>query len=125
MGNFQLVTEKLKLLKERGFSIHLDDFGTGYSSMLYLKDLPVDTIKIDKEFTKYIETNKVSEAIVKTICNLGTTLQLGIICEGVETQIQSDLVKKFGCRIIQGYLIGKAMPYDDAVELIEKYANKR
>ena len=125
MGNFQLVTEKLKLLKERGFSIHLDDFGTGYSSMLYLKDLPVDTIKIDKEFTKFIETNKVSEAIVKTICNLGTTLNLGIICEGVETQIQSDLVKKFGCRIIQGYLIGKAMPYDDAVELIEKYANKR
>ena len=125
MGNFQLVTEKLKLLKERGFSIHLDDFGTGYSSMLYLKDLPVDTIKIDKEFTKHIETNKVSEAIVKTICNLGTTLSLGIICEGVETQIQSDLVKKFGCRIIQGYLIGKAMPYEQAVELIEKYANKR
>ena len=74
---------------------------------------------------KFIETNKVSEAIVKTICNLGTTLNLGIICEGVETQLQSDLVKKFGCRIIQGYLIGKAMPYDDAVELIEKYANKR
>ncbi len=125
MGNFQLVTEKLKLLKERGFSIHLDDFGTGYSSMLYLKDLPVDTIKIDKEFTKHIETNAVSAAIVKTICSLGNTLSLGIICEGVETQIQSDLVKKFGCRIIQGYLIGKAMPYDDAVELIEKYANRR
>ncbi len=125
MGNFQLVTEKLKILKEKGFSIHLDDFGTGYSSMLYLKDLPVDTIKIDKEFTKHIETSKVSEAIVKTICNLGTSLQLGIICEGVETQIQSDMIKKFGCRIIQGYLIGKAMPYEEAVELIEKYANKR
>ena len=125
MGNFNLVTEKLKILKEKGFSIHLDDFGTGYSSMLYLKDLPVDTIKIDKEFTKHIETNKVSEAIVKTICNLGTTLHLGIICEGVETQIQSDIIKKFGCRVIQGYLIGKAMPYDEAVELIEKYANKR
>ena len=125
MGNFNLVTEKLKILKDKGFSIHLDDFGTGYSSMLYLKDLPVDTIKIDKEFTKHIETNKVSEAIVKTICNLGTTLHLGIICEGVETQIQSDIIKKFGCRVIQGYLIGKAMPYDEAVELIEKYANKR
>ena len=93
--------------------------------MLYLKDLPVDTIKIDKEFTKYIETNKVSEAIVKTICNLGTSLDLDVICEGVETQFQSDMVKKFGCRYIQGYLIGKAMPYDEAVELIEKYANKR
>ena len=121
MGNFQLVTEKLKLLRDRGFSIHLDDFGTGYSSMLYLKDLPVDTIKIDKEFTKFIETNKTSEAIVKTICNLGTSLNLGIICEGVETQTQSDMVKKFGCRVIQGYLIGKAMPFDDALELIEKY----
>ena len=125
MGNFQLVTEKLKILRDKGFSIHLDDFGTGYSSMLYLKDLPVDTIKIDKEFTKYIETNKVSEAIVKTICNLGTSLDLDVICEGVETQFQSDMVKKFGCRYIQGYLIGKAMPYDEAVELIEKYANKR
>ncbi len=125
MGNFQLMTEKLKRLKDMGFHIHLDDFCTGYSSMLYLKDLPVDTLKIDKEFTKYIETSKVHSSIVKTICALGVSLDLDIICEGVETQMQSDLVKKFGARLIQGYLIGKAMPYEKAVELLEKYNMKR
>ena len=121
MENFHLVNEKLRLLRERGFHIHLDDFCTGYSSMLYLKDLPVDTIKIDKEFTKFIENNKVHENIVKTIITLANSLDLGIVCEGVETQIQSDMVKKMGCRVIQGYLIGKAVPYTEAVALIEKY----
>lgn len=125
MGNFQLMTEKLKILKEMGFHIHLDDFCTGYSSMLYLKDLPVDTLKIDKEFTKYIETSKVHASIVKTICALGASLNLDIICEGVETQEQSDMVKKYGARIIQGYLIGKAMPYESALELLEKYNGKK
>lgn len=125
MGNFQLMTEKLKRLKEEGFSIHLDDFCTGYSSMLYLKDLPVDTLKIDKEFTKYITNNKVHSSIVKTICELGTSLDMDIICEGVETQEQSDLVKKFGARLIQGYLISKAVPYEEALNLLEKYNTKR
>lgn len=121
MENFHLVNEKLRLLRERGFHIHLDDFCTGYSSMLYLKDLPVDTIKIDKEFTKFIENNKVHENIVKTIITLANSLDLGIVCEGVETQAQSDMVKKMGCRVIQGYLIGKAVPYTEAVAMIEKY----
>ena len=89
--------------------------------MLYLKDLPVDTIKIDKEFTKFIENNKVHENIVRTICTLGANLNLDVICEGVETQIQSDMVKKMGCKIIQGWLIGKAMPLDEAIELLERY----
>ena len=121
MGSFQLVAEKLRLLKEAGFHIHLDDFCTGYSSMLYLKDLPVDTIKIDKEFTKYIVTNRYNENIVKTICTLANDLKLEIICEGVEQQEQADMVKKFGCRTIQGWLYGKAMPYEQAVEMLEKY----
>ena len=125
MGSFKLVAEKLKLLREAGFHIHLDDFCTGYSSMLYLKDLPVDTLKIDKEFTKYIVNNKFNENIVRTICSLGNSLDLDLICEGVETQEQSDMVKKMGCRVIQGWLIGKAMPYDQAIDLLEKYNTKK
>lgn len=121
MENFSTVVEKLKILQARGFSIHLDDFGTGYSSMLYLKELPIDTIKIDKEFIKHIETDKFSRAIVKKIISLGLDLDLSIICEGVETNAQSNLVKKMGCKIIQGYLIGKAMPMEDALKLVEKY----
>ena len=124
MGSFKLVAEKLRILRDNGFHIHLDDFCTGYSSMLYLKDLPVDTLKIDKEFTKFIVNNKFNENIVKTICGLGNSLNLNLICEGVETQEQSDMVKKMGCRVIQGWLIGKAMPYDQAVELLEKYNRK-
>ena len=93
--------------------------------MLYLKDLPVDTLKIDKEFTKFITNNKVHSSIVKTICDLGTSLNMDIICEGVETQEQSDLVKKYGARLIQGYLISKAVPYEEALNLLEKYNTKR
>ena len=124
MDNFHLMNEKLHLLYDLGFHIHLDDFCTGYSSMLYLKDLPVDTLKIDKEFTKNITTNKTSENIVKTICNLANALNLDMVCEGVETEEQLNMMKKFGCRVIQGYLIGKAMPYEEAVVLLEKYNEK-
>jgi EAL domain-containing protein (putative c-di-GMP-specific phosphodiesterase class I)/GGDEF domain-containing protein len=121
MENFMLVNEKLKLLKQKGFRIHLDDFCTGYSSMLYLKDLPVDSIKIDREFTKYVETSNVNLNIVKTICSLANNLELGIICEGVETEEQRDILQKLGCDVIQGFLISKAVPFDMAKELLEKH----
>ncbi len=121
MDNFHLMNEKLHLLRDLGFHIHLDDFCTGYSSLLYLKDLPVDALKIDKEFTKNIVSDKISENIVKTICNLANSLDLDIVCEGVESEEQSNMVKKYGCRVIQGYLIGKAMPYEETLALLEKY----
>jgi EAL domain-containing protein (putative c-di-GMP-specific phosphodiesterase class I) len=121
MENFMLVNEKLKLLKQKGFRIHLDDFCTGYSSMLYLKDLPVDSIKIDREFTKYVETSNVNLNIVKTICSLANNLDLGIICEGVETEEQRDIIQKLGCDVIQGFLISKAVSFDMAKELLEKH----
>ena len=125
MGNFQLMKEKLRRLKEEGFQIHLDDFCTGYSSMLYLKDLPVDTLKIDKEFTKFVTNNKVHSSIVKTICELGSSLDMDIICEGVETEEQKETVKKFGARLIQGFLISKAVPYEQALDLLDKYNTKK
>ena len=124
MSNLQIMIEKIKLLKENGFQIHLDDFLTGYSSMVYLKDLPIDTIKIDREFTRYIENSKVHAGIVKTICQLGASLELDVICEGIETEEQFVLAKKFGAKTIQGFYIGKAMPYEEAVELLEKKSKK-
>ena len=125
MKNFQLIVEKLKQLKEQGFRIHLDDFCTGYSSMLYLKDLPVDTIKVDKDFIRYVQTNKVYQNIVKAMCQFAQALDLDIICEGVENQEQAEQVKKFGARVIQGYLIGKALPYDEALKLLQQYNSKK
>lgn len=119
MENFQTVVEKLKILKNRGISVHLDDFGTGYSSMLYLKELPIDTIKVDKEFIKHIETDRFSKVLTSKIISLGKELGDKVICEGVETKIQKDIVAKFGADIIQGYYIGKALSKEDAFALLK------
>ncbi len=119
MENFNTVIEKLQILKNRGVSIHLDDFGTGYSSMLYLKELPIDTIKVDKEFIKHIETDRFSKVLTSKIITLGKELGDKIICEGVETKVQKDIVHKFGADIIQGYYIGKALSKDDAFALLK------
>ncbi|MGM9972176.1 MAG: putative bifunctional diguanylate cyclase/phosphodiesterase [Anaeroplasmataceae bacterium] len=119
MENFQTVVEKLKILKNRGISVHLDDFGTGYSSMLYLKELPIDTIKVDKEFIKHIETDRFSKVLTSKIISLAKELGDKVICEGVETKIQKDIVAKFGADIIQGYYIGKALSKEDAFALLK------
>lgn len=121
MENFNFIIEKLNLLKNKGFSIHLDDFGTGYSSMLYLKQLPINTIKIDKEFTRHLVTDKYSRAIVSKIVQLAKNLELDVIAEGVETDEQNQILVKNGCNVIQGYLISKGISFDDAMVLVDQY----
>lgn len=125
MENFTLINDKLITLKKAGFKIHLDDFGTGYSSMLYLKELPIDVIKIDKEFIKFIDTDKYSKAICTKIISLGKMLELEIIAEGVENEKQLQYLDKSGCDIIQGYLVSRPVPLDKAIDLIEGYNVKK
>lgn len=125
MDNFVLIKEKIKLLKEAGFEIHLDDFCTGYSSMSYLTEFSVDTLKIDYNFTRYVDTNKVNYSIVSCICTLAKELGLSVICEGVETEAQKDVVKKLGCRVIQGFYVSKAMPFKNALEFLEEQNVKK
>lgn len=125
MENFDVMVEKLKLLKKRGFTIHLDDFGTGYSSMLYLKELPIDAIKIDKGFITYLSTDKFSRVVVQKIITLGKNLDLEIIAEGVEDIYQNQFLAKNGCNIIQGYIISKAVPLSDAIDMLERYNIKK
>ena len=105
--SFDLVSDKLKLLKQLGFKIHLDDFGTGYSSLKYLKDLPVDAIKIDKQFIDHIVLEENSKVIVKMLIDLAHNLNLTVIAEGVETKEQAEILAKLGCDYLQGYYIGK------------------
>ncbi len=121
MTNFDAVIDKLKLLKNSGFNIHLDDFGTGYSSMLYLKDLPIDTIKIDKEFVRHLNTDKFSRTIVSKVISMARSLDLDVIAEGVEDEKQNLFLFKSGCHIIQGHLISPAVPMAVAVQLIKEY----
>ncbi len=121
MENSEVMIEKLRLLRDKGFSIHLDDFGIGYSSMLYLKDLPIDTIKIDKDFIKLFTSEKFSKAIVTRIVQLALGLDLSLVAEGVENEKQMQALSKIGCDVIQGYLISKPVNEDETIALIKKY----
>lgn len=123
--NMKQVVDKLAILKKVGYKIHLDDFGTGYSSMLYLKDLPIDALKIDREFVRHINTEKSVRAIVSKFASLAQNLDLEVIAEGVEDERQSQWLNKNGCEIIQGYLIGKPMTFDKGLELVDKYNVKK
>lgn len=121
IGSFELVINKLKLLQKYGFDIHLDDFGTGYSSLQYLRDLPINTIKIDRAFIINLETDTHSRAIVSMISNLAKNIGLQVISEGIENDKQNQIVYKAGCDIIQGYLIGPAVDKQSAIQLIKAY----
>ena len=120
MENFDVAIEKLKILRKKGFTVHLDDFGTGYSSLLYLKELPIDAIKIDKEFIGQVVTDKATKQIVSKIIAIANALDLEVIAEGVENTNQNDFLEKNGCNIIQGYLISKAMKYEDAIVFLNE-----
>lgn len=107
------VTQKIKELKEVGFSISIDDFGTGYSSLSYLKNLELDELKIDQSFVKSICTNNADKTIVQTIIAMGEAFKLEVIAEGVETQEQYELLKEMGCASYQGYLFAKPQEPQD------------
>jgi diguanylate cyclase (GGDEF)-like protein/PAS domain S-box-containing protein len=97
-------------LKSIGIRLAIDDFGTGYSSMAYLKDFPVDRLKIDKAFVGNLEEEPSNIAILKAIIALGHSLGLKIVAEGVETPYQKAFLHGIGCDELQGYLFSKPLP---------------
>ena len=102
---------KLKEIRNMGIGISLDDFGTGYSSLRYLQVLPLTTLKIDRSFISNIaEQNGVEADITESIVNLVSKMGLDTIAEGVETDAQLNVLKKFNCHNVQGFLKGKPMP---------------
>lgn len=94
-------------LKNIGIKIVLDDFGTGYSSLNYLKTLPIDTIKLGQNFIKNITQNAQEEIVVEKMINLAHALNLEVVAEGVETKEQLELLKRYQCDKVQGYLYSK------------------
>jgi EAL domain-containing protein (putative c-di-GMP-specific phosphodiesterase class I) len=102
--------ETLHTLKKIGVKLAIDDFGTGYSSLAYLKDFPIDRLKIDKVFVSSIEDDPANKAILKAIIVLGQSLGIEVIAEGVETQYQYDYLKSIGCDELQGYYYSKPLP---------------
>jgi len=104
------VVTKMYALKALGVRLSLDDFGTGYSSLAYLKNLPLDQIKIDQSFVRGVATDQNDAVMVKTIIDLAHNFGLNVIAEGVETQSQLDFLKQNNCMAYQGYLFSKPVP---------------
>jgi EAL domain-containing protein (putative c-di-GMP-specific phosphodiesterase class I) len=90
----------------------VDDFGTGYSSLAYLRQLPVDQVKIDKSFVLGMGTDLGDLAVVRSIVELGHSLGLTVVAEGVEEDVARDQLEAMGCDVAQGYLISRPLPED-------------
>ena len=97
----------LRDLKALGVQIAIDDFGTGYSSMSYLKQFPVDILKIDRSFVEGIDEHAGSRSIVTALISVAASLNLNVVAEGVETQAQRELLIDLGCERGQGYYFSK------------------
>lgn len=102
-----IIIEKLKELKKLGVLISIDDFGTGYSSINYLKDLPIDTLKIDRSFVKDTPHSERDNSLLLSIIQLGKSLQLSVLAEGVETEEQVKFLKQSNCDSIQGFYFSR------------------
>ncbi|MBK7521027.1 MAG: EAL domain-containing protein [Gammaproteobacteria bacterium] len=112
----------LKELSAAQVSISIDDFGTGYSSLGYLMRFPVDTIKIDRSFTRGIGLDKAHETLIDTIIGMARRLGKKVVAEGVETEAQCDYLRELGCDFAQGYLFGKPMSAADFGEFVRASA---
>ena len=111
--NENSVIEIVDKLRNYGFKILMDDFGSGYSSLNSLKFINVDFLKIDMDLVRGIEESIKQANILKSVINLGTTLNLDMICEGVETEKQAEFVNGCGCEKAQGWLFSKAIPVSE------------
>ncbi|MCK9237106.1 MAG: EAL domain-containing protein [Thiopseudomonas sp.] len=110
MDDVSTTVAKMKELNQVGFLFALDDFGTGFSSLSYLKNLPLNCLKIDQSFVRDMLVDHEDAAIVETIITLAKTLKLKVIAEGVETEEQAIALRKLGCELMQGYYFGRPAP---------------
>ena len=107
-------------LREMGIQVEIDDFGTGYSSLSQIQDLPIDTLKIDRNFINQLGTSKSGVEIVRTIMTLAHSLGMKVIAEGVETEQQLDILKDLNCEYVQGFIFSKPMNSPDIETLLKK-----
>ena len=110
----------LQSLRDVGVTIAIDDFGTGFSSLSYLKDFPADHLKIDRAFVQNLPFSKSEANIARHIVELGHSLGLKVIAEGVERNDQMEFLKNLGCDEIQGYLFSPPLPAEEILPLIQK-----
>jgi EAL domain-containing protein (putative c-di-GMP-specific phosphodiesterase class I) len=112
----------LEALSARGIGIALDDFGMGYSSLAQIRHLPIDYIKIDRQFISEISSHREDLIIVSGMIDLSHSLGLAVVAEGVETAAQAHLLTELGCNFAQGYFFGKPCSPADFAALLERQA---
>jgi diguanylate cyclase (GGDEF)-like protein/PAS domain S-box-containing protein len=108
----------LEELKQIGVRLAIDDFGTGYSSLSYLRELPIDVLKIDKSFVEGIAVSEQRLALAEVIIRIAKTLRLTVMAEGIENEVQRDLLISMGCQFGQGYLLARPVGADQADALL-------
>lgn len=118
MNDFKKQLVLIQRLQEYGFLVEMDDFGSGYSSLNMLKDMPVDTLKVDMGFLRETEHQERSRTILKMVISLSKQLGMEVITEGVETREQVDFLTEIGCDVFQGYYFAKPM---SVAEFEKKY----
>jgi diguanylate cyclase (GGDEF)-like protein/hemerythrin-like metal-binding protein/PAS domain S-box-containing protein len=123
MEDSNQILEKLTKLRDKGVEISLDDFGTGYSSLSYLKKFDVHYIKIDQCFVKNLEEDSLDKTLCEAMIVMAHKLGIKVVAEGVETQLQYDLLKSMDCDYVQGFLFSPAVPVSEFEILLE--INKR
>jgi len=107
-------------MRRLGFKISLDDFGTGYSSLRYLKDFPIDVLKIDKSFVDDIGIDSATESIIKSTLIMTEMLDIDTVAEGIENIEQLNYFSQTNCRYLQGYLFSKPVPQKDVFALLDR-----
>ncbi len=118
MANDAVTLDTLYRLKDMGLKLAMDDFGTGYSSMARMLDLPLDEVKIDMIFVRHMATRHKHDRIVDSMINMAHRLNLSVVAEGVEDLATYQRLQALGCDVIQGFLIGKAMPLPELISTV-------
>ena len=110
----------LRALRALGAGLAIDDFGVGFSSIGYLQHLPVDTLKIDRSFTRDIDVSPRAAALVEAILVMGAALDLKVVAEGIERPAQMARLRQAGCTLGQGYLFGRPQPLPELVRMLRE-----
>ena len=111
--NSDQVIRVIESLRTKGYEVEMDDFGTGYSSLSMLSAMPIDVLKMDREFVRNIEYNEKDIQLVALILDIARNLKVPVIAEGVETEEQLRMLKKLGCEQVQGYYFSRPLPSDE------------
>ncbi|MGL6314608.1 putative bifunctional diguanylate cyclase/phosphodiesterase [Vibrio sp. WXL103] len=121
MSDSEYTIQMLNAIKKLGFALSIDDFGTGYSSLAYLARFPIDELKIDRTFIQQMDKLPKQVTVIENIINLGKSLELKIVAEGVETQHQATVLSNLRCHSIQGFHFYRPQPKQDVEELFMQH----